>query len=348
MNRLQLEHRTIGPDSPPLVIAEIGINHEGDVGKAHQMIDDAARVGCECVKFQCHIPSAEMVPNGVVPGNTSESIWDLIQRCTLSEAEERELQSHTKARGMIYLSTPFSKAAADRLESMGVAGYKIGSGECNHSPLVEHVARKGKPVLLSTGMNTWDSIAPSVGILRRHGIEFALLHCTSAYPTHDTEVRLGAIHQLSSWFPDCVPGLSDHSQTIYPSLGAVALGACVVERHFTSDKRWPGPDIEISMDPEELGQLIEGSRRIFSAQGLKNSVLDSEKATTRFAYGSVVVTRPIAPGEILSPVNVDVKRPGTGEIRASRFLEVVGQKATRALQPNEFVSWSDLSPGAHP
>src|SRR5262245_59349503 len=176
---MQIGTRTVGDDSPPLVIAEIGINHEGDVAKARRMVDDAARAGCECVKFQCHVIDDEMIPAAgrVIPGNATESILAIMQRCALTDEQDRALKAYVEQRGMIYLSTPFSRAAANRLQAMDVAAYKIGSGECNNYPLVRHIARFGKPVILSTGMNDIDSVRPSVDILRYAGVPFALLHC---------------------------------------------------------------------------------------------------------------------------------------------------------------------------
>ncbi len=155
-----IQNRAIGPDHAPFVIAEIGINHEGSYQKAVQMVDDAAAAGCECVKFQSHVIEDEMIPNDVVPGNADVSIWDIMERCALTEAEEIELKDYVEAKGMIYLCTPFSRAAAVRLEKMGVSAYKIGSGECNNYPLIRHIAAYGKPVILSTGINDLDSITP--------------------------------------------------------------------------------------------------------------------------------------------------------------------------------------------
>lgn len=198
------------------------------------------------------------------------------------------------------------------MEELGVLAYKIGSGECNNYPLIEHIARYGKPVILSTGMNNLESIEKAVAILRKHNTPFALLHCTSIYPTPYDKVRLGALEELAQAFPDAVLGLSDHSLSNYPSLGAVALGARILERHFTSDKSWPGPDISISMDPTDLKELIEGSRAIFQALGGRKNVLKEEQPTIDFAYACVVAIRDIRAGEELSMENIWVKRPGTG------------------------------------
>ena len=339
---IQIGARRIGPDDPPLVIAEIGINHEGDLAKALRMVDDAAAAGCECVKFQSHVVEDEMIPNDVVPGNASESIWDIMLRCTLSEDEERELKAAVESKGMIYLCTPFSRAAAERLEAMGVPAYKIGSGECNNYPLVKLIASYGKPVILSTGMNDIASIGPAVDILRAAGVPFALLHCTSMYPTPYERVRLGALRDLSAAFPDAQLGLSDHSIGNYTCFAATALGASILEKHFTSDKTWPGADVPISIDPAELADLIHGSRAIHAALGGSKEILAEEQPTIDFAYACVVSIRDIAAGEVLTMDNVWVKRPGTGQIKAVRFDDVLGRTAAGPIAAGSQLRWSDV------
>ncbi|MGA1390174.1 MAG: N-acetylneuraminate synthase family protein [Ilumatobacteraceae bacterium] len=338
-----ISDRSIGREYPPLVIAEIGINHEGDIHKAFRMIDDAQAAGCECAKFQSHVIEDEMIPNDVIPGNATESIWNIMERCALSEAEERRVKKYVESKGMIFLSTPFSRAAADRLHQMDVPAYKIGSGECNNYPLIEHIARFGKPIILSTGMNDVASVRPAVEIFRRHKVPFALLHCTSMYPTPYDKVRLGAISQLQNEFPDAVIGLSDHTLTNYTSLAAVALGASILERHFTSDKTWPGPDINISMNPAELADLIAGSRAIHSALGGTKEVLAEEQPTIDFAYACVVAIADIKPGETFTEDNIWVKRPGTGQILAVDYPRIVGQTATRSVKKHAQLSWDDVS-----
>ncbi|MGA1257460.1 MAG: N-acetylneuraminate synthase family protein [Ilumatobacteraceae bacterium] len=338
-----ISDRSIGREYPPLVIAEIGINHEGDIHKAFRMIDDAQAAGCECAKFQSHVIEDEMIPNDVIPGNATESIWNIMERCALSEAEERRGKEYVESKGMIFLSTPFSRAAADRLHQMDVPAYKIGSGECNNYPLIEHIARFGKPIILSTGMNDVASVRPAVEIFRRYKVPFALLVCTSMYPTPYDKVRLGAISQLQNEFPDAVIGLSDHTLTNYTSLAAVALGASILERHFTSDKTWPGPDINISMNPAELADLIAGSRAIHSALGGTKEVLAEEQPTIDFAYACVVAIADIKPGETFTEDNIWVKRPGTGQILAVDYPRVVGQTATRSVKKHAQLSWDDVS-----
>lgn len=339
---MRIGQRDIGAGHLPLVIAEAGINHEGDVEKAIQLIDAAAAAGAECIKFQCHITEAEMVPTDMTPGRISdERLWDIIKRCELTEAEERRLKAYSESKGLLYLCTPFSREAADRLEQMGVAAYKIGSGECNNLPLIEHIARKGKPMLLSTGMNDPASIAPSVELIRRHGCPLALLHCTSMYPTPYAKVRLGAIGQLRQLF-DVPVGLSDHSLGIWTCLGAVALGACVLEKHVTISRRWPGPDTGLSIEPDELADLVTGSRAIFEARGGSKTILPEEQPVIDFAYASVVAVRSVRAGERFSLDNIWVKRPGTGPLHARMFPRVLGKVARRDVAEHAQLAPSDI------
>lgn len=340
----EIEGRVIGKNYPPFVIAEVGINHNGDMRKAIRMIDDAYKAGCECVKFQTHIVSAEMIPNTVIPGNATESIWDIITKASLLVEQEHHLKEYVEDKGMIFLSTPFSKEAADRLEELGVSAYKIGSGECNNYPLVQHIASFGKPVVLSTGMNNVQTIYPAVEILRKAGVPFALLQCTSIYPTPYTKVNLGAIGDLQRAFPDAVIGLSDHSLGNYTSYAAVALGAGIIEKHFTSDKSWAGPDNIISIDPKELEDLVYGTKAVYEAMGGEKQILPEEQPTIDFAYSCVVTTRAIREGERLSRENIWVKRPGTGEIKAKEYSCVLGMKPTKDL-PNDYqIKWCELEP----
>ncbi len=339
---IELEDRKIGADYPPLVIAEIGINHEGIFSKAIQMIDDAYSVGCECVKFQCHVVEDEMIPNDVVPGNTDESIWDIMVRCAFSEEEDIKLKHYVESKGMIYLSTPFSRAAAVRLESMNVCAYKIGSGECNNYPLIKHIASYKKPVILSTGMNNIESIKPAAEILRKANVSFALLQCTSMYPTPYNKVRLGALPLLAESFPDAILGLSDHSIGNYTCFGAVSLGARILEKHFTSDKNWPGPDVPISIDTAELYDLIQGTSAIFQALDGTKDILPDEQQTINFAYACVVTINDLKIGEKLTPENIWVKRPGTGEIKAVDFENVINKTAQKNIPKGVQLSWSDF------
>lgn len=341
---IRIGKRRIGPDYPPFVIAEIGINHEGSMKKAKRMIDDAAAAGAECVKFQSHVIDDEMSKDAkkVIPGNAKESIWDIMARCALTEAEECELKAYTEKKGMIYLCTPFSRAAADRLHRMNVQAYKIGSGECNNYPLIEHIASFKKPVILSTGMNTIASIKPAVQILKKARVPFAILHCTNMYPTPYKDVRLGGLTDIQKAFPDAVTGLSCHSLGSYTAFAAVALGGSIIEKHFTSDKAWPGPDVALSLDPSELKDLIFGTKAIWEARGGKKGPAKGEAPTIAFAFASVVTIASVRKGETFSKQNLWVKRPGTGEIKAVNYKKVLGKKAGRDILQDEMVKWRDI------
>lgn len=347
MNSIQIANRVIGPESPPWAVAEVGINHEGSLEKALQLVDAAAKAGAEVIKFQCHITEKEMIPTDMTPGKiSSERLWDIIKRCELTETEERHIQRYATTKGLLYLSTPFSREAADRLNAMGVPAFKIGSGECNNYPLIEHIARMGKPMIVSTGMNHLDSVSKTVAILRCYHVPFALLHCTSMYPTPYEKVRLGGITDLARSFPDVPIGLSDHSLNIWTCLGAVALGASILEKHFTLSRTWPGPDVPISIEPQELADLINGSKAIWQARGGSKTILSEEQPVMDFAYATVVSIKPIQKGETFNLENIWVKRPGLGRIKAERFQDVLGKIAVRDLaadipiQPDDIHSFA--------
>lgn len=343
MIEFELAGRKIGPDCLPLVIAEVGINHEGSLDKALQCVDAAVAAGAEVVKFQCHIADKEMIPTDMTPGDiSSEKLYDIIERCELTEEEERQVQRYCEQMGIIYLSTPFSREAADRLYDMGVPGFKIGSGECNNLPLLNHIAAMGRPMILSTGMNDIQSIRTSVATIRKYNTPLALLHCTSMYPTPYSKVRLRAICDLQLNFPDFPVGLSDHSVNIYTCLGAVTLGACILEKHFTVTRDWPGPDVPISIDPSELEDLVKGSRAVWEANHGEKNRLPEEQPVIDFAYASAVTIAPITRGDILTLDNVWVKRPGTGEIPATEFESILGKRAARDLNADTQLKRGDL------
>ncbi|MEC9487177.1 MAG: N-acetylneuraminate synthase family protein [Prosthecochloris sp.] len=334
MAEMNIAGKLIGEEHPPIVIAEIGINHNGSLDIAIAMADAAIDAGAEIIKHQTHIIEDEMSQEArsVIPGNADISIYNIMESCALSENDERALMRHVENRGAIFISTPFSRAAADRLARFDIPAFKIGSGECNNYPLIRHIANFGKPVILSTGMNTLDSIRPSVDILRSAGIPFALLHCTNVYPTPPRLVRLDAIRQLKETFPDAVVGLSDHTTTNYPCLGAVALGASILERHFTDSMERQGPDIVCSMDPKALSELITGSNILFEARGGKKGPVDEEAPTIAFAFASVVAIRDITPGEKLSPENIWLKRPGGGDFDVNDYETLFGKTATSLIK----------------
>ena len=332
---------TISDKNEPFIIAEAGINHDGEFEKAIELVDLAIDSGASAIKFQTHITDKEMIPTDMKPGNISEeSLWDIIDRCVLDNEQERSLFDYAKEKGILFFSTPFSREGADRLNDLGVELYKIGSGECNNLPLLNHVANFKKPMILSTGMNDMSSIKASVETILSHGVPLALLHCTSIYPAPPETMRLGAITHLKDEFPDLEIGLSDHSLGISVALGSVAVGANIVEKHFTKSRQWPGPDNPFSIEPNELKNLVDWSKEIWKARGGKKDILDDEKPVIDFAYACVVAIKDINKGEALSLDNIWVKRPGTGEIFAKDFEDVLGKVATVDISENTQLSHS--------
>ncbi|MDC0085378.1 N-acetylneuraminate synthase family protein [Oceanospirillaceae bacterium] len=339
-----IAERLIGNDYNPLVIAELGINHKGCLLTALEMVDAAHLSGAEMIKHQTHIVEDEMSDKAknVIPGNTNVSIYDIIESCALNEEDEIQLKNYVESKGMIFISTPFSRAAADRLEKMGVCAYKIGSGECNNHPLIEHIAAFGKPMIVSTGMNDIASVRTTVDILEKNDIQYALLHTTNLYPTPSHLVRFGAMQELQKEFPQSVIGLSDHTISNLACFGAVALGASILERHFTDSMVRDGPDIVNSMDPQALTELINGSIELAKMRGGKKEAAKEEQVTIDFAFATVVTIKPIKRGERLTKENIWVKRPGTGEISASQYKKILGRVSIKDILLDEHLSWSDL------
>jgi len=341
---IEIEGRKIGMDYAPLVIVEIGINHEGSLATAYEMVDAAWKAGAEVVKHQTHIVEDEMSKEArkVIPGNANISIYDIMERCALDEKDERALKKYVESKGMIFMSTPFSRAAVDRLERMGVSSYKIGSGECNNYPLIEHIASFGKPMIVSTGMNDIYQVKKTVDILEQYQVPYALLHTTNLYPTPSHLVRLGAMQELQEAFPHAIVGLSDHTTSNLACFGATALGASILERHFTDSMSRRGPDIINSMDPIALKELIIGSEEIAKMRGGKKEAAHEEQVTIDFAFATVVTIQPIKVGEVLTKENLWVKRPGTGEIRAESYEEILGRIVCRDIEEDEHLSWRDI------
>ncbi|MEJ8552658.1 N-acetylneuraminate synthase family protein [Tepidibacter sp. Z1-5] len=341
---IQIGDRKIGENYKPLVIAEIGINHEGSLEVAKKMVDSAYSSGAEVIKHQTHIVEDEMSKEAkkVIPGNTDVSIYEVMERCALNKEDETALKEYVESKGMIYLSTPFSRAAADRLEQMGVLAYKIGSGECNNYPLIEHIASFGKPMIVSTGMNNIESIRKTVDILEKHNIQYALMHTTNLYPTPSHLVRLGGMQELKESFQNAVIGLSDHTVNNNSCLAAVALGASILERHFTDSKDRQGPDIICSMTPIELKDLIQGSFEISQMRGGKKEAAKEEQVTIDFAFATVVTIDNIKKGEVLTKENIWVKRPGTGEIKAEHYNSLLGKRVKNDIFNDQHLKWEDI------
>ena len=344
MKEIEISNRKIGPDHKPLLIAEIGINHNGSLDEAKKIVDAAVFAGIEVIKHQTHVVEDEMSPEAqkVIPGNSNKSIYQIMEECALSEDDEIALKEYVEQKGCIFISTPFSRAAADRLERMGVEAYKIGSGECNNLPLLDHVSDFGKPMIISTGMNSLESVHQTVSFLKKKNAEFALLHTTNLYPTPNNLVRLGAMEVLMNEFPDLIIGLSDHTVSNHACFGAVALGASILERHFTDTMTREGPDIICSMDPTQAKDLIEGANILFSQRGGSKEPAKEEQVTIDFAFATVVSIADISKDDTFTKENLWVKRPGTGEILAAEYQNILGKKANKFIPKNTHIRKEDI------
>lgn len=338
---IEIANRKIGKDYEPLVIAELGINHGGSLRIAFEMVDAAARAGVEILKHQTHIVDDEMSSEAqfIIPGNSDKSIYEIMKGCALNEEEEIQLKEYIESKGIIFLSTPFSRAAANRLQKMNVAAFKIGSGECNNYPLLEHISNMGKPVILSTGMNDISSIRKSINIFDQNDIPVALMHTTNIYPTPPHLVRLGALQELAQSFPDKVFGLSDHTTSNLACLSAVTIGASILERHFTDRMDRIGPDIICSMDEQTAKSLINDCKIVKSMMGIGKKAAKEEQITIDFAFASIVSIKKIARGEVFTKENIWVKRPGKDGILAENYNNILGKKALIDINCNMQLKW---------
>jgi sialic acid synthase SpsE len=341
---IKIAGRLIGPQYCPIVIAEIGINHGGSLPVAMELVRSAKRAGAELVKHQTHIIDDEMTASAksVIPGNAATSIYEIMAQCALSATEEQALKFYAESLGLIFISTPFSRAAADRLADLDVPAFKIGSGECNNFPLLEHIASFGKPVIMSTGMNDLETISEAVNIIESAKVPLALLHTTNIYPTPPHLVRLGALEQLRDSFPRLVFGLSDHTQNNLASFSALALGASIIERHYTDTMQREGPDIICSMDERECKTLISASDEIWRMRGGQKAPVSEETPTMAFAFATVCTITSVKSGELFSEENIWVKRPGTGGFPARQYRSILGKAATRDLPAGLHLSATDV------
>ena len=330
---LKIGKRLIGENFKPVVIAEIGINHEGSLEKAFNIAESAIKSGAEIIKHQTHVIEDEMSLEAkfIKPGNSNRNIFEIIKKNSLSSEDEYKLMKFVKKNKRIFISTPFSRKAVDRLVKFKVPAFKVGSGECNNYLLVDYIAKQRKPIILSTGMNSIESIKPNIKIFNKYKIKYALLHCTNIYPTPEKLVRLNAIEILRKKFPSAVVGLSDHTSSIYTSLGAVALGASIIEKHYTDNKKRKGPDISSSMDGDELVRLKKGSEIIFSAKGKNKKPLKEEQKTINFAFSSAAATKKIKKGEKINLSNFFLMRPSGGDFSIKNYKSLINKRAKKNI-----------------
>ena len=346
MTNIKIKNRLIGDNCEPLIISEIGINHNGSLDKAIFLADKAIEAGAEVIKHQTHIPEEEMSYEAkkIIPVNANISIFDLMKKCSLSEKDEFKFMKYIQNKKKIFISTPFSKAAADRLAKFKVPAFKVGSGECNNYDFISYLVKFKIPIIMSTGMNTINSIKKSVNIIKKNKIPLVLLHCTNIYPTPEKYIRLDCITELKKAFPNTLVGLSDHSKTIYPCIAAFTLGASVVEKHFVFDKeKDKGPDVSSSMDYEELKTLIKANKVIYRSRGSQKKAVSIEKSTIKFAFSSVVSLRTIHQGEKLNNQNICLKRPGNGDFNINDLKNLYGKTAKKKISKNYQIKKSDLN-----
>ena len=335
-NFIKIGSRKIGPEFKPLVIFELGINHNGSLKLAKKIVDEAIKIGAEVIKHQTHIPDDEMSIEAkkIIPINSKKNIYDLIEKCSLNELEELQLKKYIEKKGAIFLSTPFSRKAVDRLVKFKVKAFKIGSGECNNFPLVDYIASFKKPIIISTGMNNIGSIRKAIQVIKKRKVQFAILHTTNLYPNLYSEVRLNALIELKKKFPNTVIGLSDHTGDNYTSYAAIAMGASIIEKHFIDKSSRKGPDVSASVNTKKMLELLKGINLIHKALPGSIKPVQREKKTANFAFASVVSNLDIKKGDKLTKDNIWVRRPGTGDYSAGEYYSLLGKKIKKDVKKN--------------
>ena len=348
MEKLNIGKRTIGPGEPPYIIAEIGANHNGDMELCRRIIDAAAENGADAVKFQSWTKSS-LISKGEYARNTrytaanAPTLEQAVEQYQLSNDQHGEIFAYARERGITAFSSCFAPEEVDLLESLDAPAYKIASMDVNHLPLLEYVAGTRKPVILSTGMATLGEVERALAVLRRAGSgPVALLHCLSIYPAPPEAINLRTMETWRNAF-DVPVGYSDHTLGTAVPLGAVALGACAIEKHFTIDKTLDGWDHAISADPAELRELVQGSRAVFAALGSTARIVGPEEVEKRKVFRRrMVVKRNMKRGERVSVEDVDFKRPGTG-IQPDELAYVLGRPIARDVCAEDEIEWADLA-----
>jgi len=345
MDHLVIAGRRIGPGEPCFLVAEAGVNHNGDLALANQLIEAAAAAGADAVKFQTFrgerlvSPAARKAAYQTAATGAQGSQLDMLRRLELPPEAFGDLKRRCDALGMVFLSTPFDEASADLLEALGIAAFKIPSGEVTNLSLLDHVGRKGRPVILSTGMSTLEEVRAAVDTLRAAGAQgVVVLHCVSSYPADPADANLRAMATLAAAFHAPV-GYSDHTPGIEVALAAAALGACVIEKHVTLDRTLPGPDHRASLEPAGFAALVRGVRLVESALGDgRKRPMPSEADTAAAARRSLVAARDVPAGARLTDEALAVLRPGTGLSPALR-ARVVGRVAKVHIPAGTPLTW---------
>ena len=322
----------------PVTIAEAAVEHLGSVKVAMRMAEVAKNIGVDIIKYQLHLPKQEMLEN--VIKFWGGSLDEILENYNLSIDDHKLLIEYCKEIGIEYLCTPFCPDAVDVLNDLGVSAFKTGSGEMGNFPLMERIVKTGKPAIISTGMSTLEEVTDTVNFMKSHSVNFMLTNCTSIYPAPYEKINLALINRYKKEY-NILVGHSDHTPDIWTSLGAVAYGASVIEKHFTLNKDLKGPDYEVSLEPKDFEIMIEGIKKIHLASGNEKTVHSEEKDVRNWAHHSVVSVCEINENEIIKDSMVSVKRPGSG-IPAKLIKDVIGMKAKKKIEKNSLIKWEDL------
>jgi len=342
---MRIGNRVIGDGRHVFVIAEAGVNHNGQVNLAKKMIDAAKKAGADAVKFQV-FKAGEIVTKtagkATYQKGVGKSQYEMLKKLELTEDEFRQLATYAKRKNIIFLASAFDRKSVNLLDELNVPVFKIPSGEITNFPLLDHIAKKGKPIILSTGMSTSQEVKEALDVLKRGGArDVVLLHCVSAYPAEIEEVNLRAMEALKRRFKLPV-GFSDHTLGISVPIAAAALGAVVIEKHFTLDKKLPGPDHKASLGPDELGEMVVRIREVEKAlgDGVKRPT-KSEVAIKKVVRKSIVAKVNIPKGTVITGEMLELKRPGTG--LGPKYLEkVIGKRAKKNMRADELVTLEKL------
>jgi N,N'-diacetyllegionaminate synthase len=340
--------RTLGERQPCFIIAEAGVNHDGLIERALDLIDAAAAAGADAVKFQT-FDADRLVTKDAPKAAYQRSATDaaetqhaMLKRLELSRDQHVTLMRRCDERGVAFLSTPFDEQSADLLEDLGIAAFKTPSGELTNLPYLRHVAAYGKPMIVSTGMATLDEVAEAVASIREtNDIALALLHCVSSYPADPSTVNLRAMETMRAAF-DVLAGYSDHTPGIDVAMASVALGARVLEKHITLDRTLPGPDHQASLEPDDFTAMVRGIRTIESAFGNGDKIPTvKERETAAVARKSLAAASDVAAGDVLTSAHVVAMRPGTGLAPKER-ARLIGRKARVAIPAGVLIDWQML------
>jgi sialic acid synthase SpsE len=339
---MKIKNKIISNISEPFFVAEAGINYDGDFRKCFALIDAAKKAGADAIKFQTHLAKHEMLDTKITLAHSKkETVFDLMKKCEMTLNQHIKLKKYCDKKKIIFLSTPFSTQAADLLKKVNVPAFKIGSGECNNFPLIEHIAKMRKPTIISTGMNSINSVDATYKFAKKFNKQIILMHCISMYPAPSNKSMLDTITFFKKRFK-CPVGFSDHSDDINLAIAAVALGANIIEKHFTVSKKWSGPDIGLSITPDKFGLMVKACKEIFSAKGIRDKVLKEEKPVTKFAFASVVTIKTIKKNEKFTKKNIWIKRPGTGQISSKNIFKILGKLSKKNLSNNYQLKYSDI------